>query len=214
MTRHHDEPANSVATLLDYYIAGEQVDLHSVQRAWVTLLDAYHEQLDPTLNGRHAIEQFRPRGRLKPDPDSDDAEDCPACSDVDGLCRFHTGEAAGTDATLRDAAKSLAVFRHDPEQLDGLLQQNEHNKQVTANHQLQQHVRSVRFDSHQQIEQWAEDLTVEVTGQLPDRASFGGDYRGIYVGPERTLVQRGGRVEVVIDQRARTIWFRPGYPTA
>lgn len=198
--------ANDINRLLEYYLGDDNtVSDQQALDSWRRLAVAAHDKLQAGWNMQHVEKRFVSK---RPDAwryNPYDVEDCDACTGSE-VCPYHEGVEDGL-GVLRTAVDTLVDY---PEQMAAVLQQYEHNQAVTAQHQLNQHVRSVRFDSHEQIEWWAEQIKVEVTGVQPDRASFGGDWKGIYVGHDRQLVQTGGRVEAVIGDGQ--VWFRAGYP--
>ena len=205
------EQACDINMLLDYYLGNppqhhNHVSDKEAAACWHRLAGAAHDKLGTGWTATDVEKRFSPK---RPDAwqyNRYDVEDCEACTGHE-VCPYHEGVGDGL-GVLRTAVDTLVDY---PEQLGAVLEQQEHNQAVSAEHQLNRHVRSIRFVSNEQIEWWAECLVLEVTGSQPDSASFGGDCHGIYVGPDRKLVRPGGRVEAVIGDRE--VWFRPGYPT-
>jgi hypothetical protein len=60
------------------------------------------------------------------------------------------------------------------------------------------------------IEAWAEAMTLQATGKVPDGPVFSADRRGLYVGEDYQLVRFGEYVEAVIHEG--TIAFRAAPP--
>lgn len=126
------EEANAVQLLLDYYLRGTaEVPSHaSAQAAWITLAEASRDQLGLGWRTPDVGNLFMPRGEDGPEPDLDIPDDCEACLDVNGDCRFHRGSLFGSEVSLESAANALKVFARDPEQIGAVLDQDERNRQA------------------------------------------------------------------------------------
>lgn len=157
------DEANAVQLLLDYYLRGTaEVPSHAqAQDAWMQLAESAREQLGLGWRIPDVGNLFMPRGEDGPEPNRDIPDDCEACLDVNGDCRFHRGTAFGSEVTLDSAANALRVFAHDPEQIGAVLDQDERNRQAEEEQekQRQRSERQVRYARRVVTDWWLGDET-------------------------------------------------------
>lgn len=173
------EEANAVQLLLDYYLRGTaEVPSHaSAQAAWITLAEASRDQLGLGWRTPDVGNLFLPRGEDGPEPNVDIPDDCDACTDVNGECRFHRGALHGSEVSLDSAASALKVFARDPEQIGGVLDQDERNQRAEHEQQVRDQVSQIGggLSEHEKgilntppadesSSRWPEGVTIVVDG--------------------------------------------------